>query len=81
VSDARVTPIPYLEKIVAQLERIADALEKLAEPPSVTITSLPDPCGDKEYIGDGVYVTCGLPSNHQGRHQVTMVNGPVRSWP
>lgn len=81
MNNAAVSPIPYLEKITTQLQRIADALEKLAEPPPETTTSLPDLCGSKEHIGDGVYVTCSLPPNHGGRHQTERTSGPPWSWP
>lgn len=53
----------------------------LAGPPPVKTALLPDPCGDKEYIGDGVYVTCKLPPGHPGRHQSERVGARPRMWP
>lgn len=67
-------------RIVKQLERIADALEKLAEPPPETIALLPDPCGAQETIFDGTSVTCGLPPNHEGRHHAERADGSAWAW-
>lgn len=76
----RRTSISDGARIVKQLERIADALEKLAEPPPETIASLPDPCGAQETILDGTPVTCSLPPNHKGRHWAERKDGSAWAW-
>jgi hypothetical protein len=76
----RRTSISHEAQIVRQLERIADALEKLAEPPPETIALLPDPCGAQKTIFDGTPVTCGLPPNHRGRHKAEQKDGTAWAW-
>jgi hypothetical protein len=71
-------------ELAERLDRIAVAVERIAaalEPVITTAAVLPDPCGVREYIGDGVYVTCTLPPDHQGRHQAERVNARPRVWP
>lgn len=76
----RRTSISDGARIVKQLERIADALEKLAEPPPETIALLPDSCGAQETIFDGTPITCGLPPNHRGSHKAERKDGTAWAW-